>query len=122
MAMPTTSLADLARRYFAAYETKDRAAVDDLLSDDFTFTSPRDDHIGRAAYFARCWPNSANVRTIEIEKLCEHGAEVFICYRQELLTGAEFRNVELLRFAGGKLAAVDVYFGRTIREARQDKR
>jgi ketosteroid isomerase-like protein len=115
--MSPTTLSDLARRYFAAYETKDRAVVDGLLRDDFTFTSPRDDHIGRAAYFERCWPNSVNVRTIAIEKLCEHGPDVFVRYRQVLLTGAEFRNIELLRFADGKLAEVDVYFGRTIKEA-----
>ena len=120
--MPTANLPDLVRKYFAAYETKDRAVVDGLLSDDFTFTSPRDDHIGKAAYLARCWPNSANVRTIAIEKLCEQGPDVFVRYRQELLTGAEFRNIELLRFEGGKLAEVDVYFGRTIREAPQEKR
>jgi ketosteroid isomerase-like protein len=42
------------RAYFAAYENKDRPAMEALLSDDFTFTSPRDDHINRATYFARC--------------------------------------------------------------------
>jgi ketosteroid isomerase-like protein len=120
--MPTANLPDLVRKYFAAYETKDRAVVDGLLSDDFTFTSPRDDHIGRAAYFERCWPNSANVRTIAIEKLCENGPDVFVRYCQVLRTGAEFRNVELLRFESGKLTEVDVYFGRTIREAPQEKR
>jgi ketosteroid isomerase-like protein len=120
--MPPANLPDLARKYFAAYETKDRAVVDGLLSDDFTFTSPRDDHIGRAAYFERCWPNSANVRTIAIEKLCENGPDVFVRYCQVLRTGAEFRNVELLRFESGKLTEVDVYFGRTIREAPQEKR
>jgi len=120
--MSTANLPDLARRYFAAYETKDRAVVDGLLSDDFTFTSPRDDHIGRLAYFERCWPNSVNVRTIAIETLCEHGPDVFVRYLQVLLTGAEFRNIELLRFAGGKLAEVDVYFGRTLKEASQEKR
>jgi ketosteroid isomerase-like protein len=120
--MPTANLPDLVRKYFAAYETKDRAVVDGLLSDDFTFTSPRDDHIGRAAYFERCWPNSANVRTIAIEKLCENGPDVFVRYCQVLRSGAEFRNVELLRFESGKLTEVDVYFGRTIREAPQEKR
>jgi hypothetical protein len=39
-----------------------------------------------------------------------------------LLTGAEFRNVELLHFQSGKLAAVDVYFGRTIKEVPREKR
>src|SRR5260370_9326270 len=111
--MSTANLADLARRYFAAYETKDRAVVDGLLSDDFTFTSPRDDHIGKAAYFERCWPNSANVRTFAIEKLCEDGPDVFVRYRQELFTGAEFRNIELLRFERCKLAEADGDFGPT---------
>ena len=120
--MPAANFSDLARLYFAAYETKDRAAVDGILSDDFTFTSPRDDRIGRAAYFERCWPNSVNVRTITLEKLCENGPDVFVRYRQELLSGAEFRNVELLRFESGKLVEVDVYFGRTIREAPGEKR
>lgn len=120
--MSMANLPDLARSYYAAYETKDRAVIDSLLSADFIFTSPRDDHISRAAYFEKCWPNSARIRSIVIEKLCKHGPDVFVCYRQEVFTGAEFRNVEVLRFDGGKLAEVDVYFGRTIREAAQERR
>lgn len=50
------------------------------------------------------------------------GPDVFVRYRHEVFTGAEFRNVEVLRFDGGKLAEVDVYFGRTIREAAQERR
>jgi ketosteroid isomerase-like protein len=118
----SANLSDLARIYFAAYESKDRAAIDGVLSDDFTFSSPRDDHIDRTTYFERCWPNSAKIRTITIEKLCEQGSDVFVRYRQELITGAEFRNTELLRFAGDKIAEVDVYFGRTIKEAPPEKR
>src|SRR5688572_18322604 len=47
--------ADLVRRCFAAYRAKDRAAIEQLIAKDFRFTSPYDDHIDRAAYFARCW-------------------------------------------------------------------
>ena len=119
--MPTTTVSDLVRRYFAAYETKDRQVVDDLLAPDFTFTSPLDDHIDRAAYFAKCWPNSAKIRAIAIEKLFEQGAEVFVRYRSELLDGAEFRNTEFFRFEGDRIVEVDVYFGRTIKESPQDK-
>ena len=57
-----------------------------------------------------------------LEKLCENGPDVFVRYRQVLLTGAEFRNVELLHFQSGKLGAVDVYFGRTIKEVPREKR
>jgi len=34
------SVSDLARRCFSAYELKGRQMIEDLLSDDFTFTSP----------------------------------------------------------------------------------
>jgi ketosteroid isomerase-like protein len=48
------SLTKLIPIYFKAYETKDRSALESTLSDDFTFTSPHDDHIDRATYLERC--------------------------------------------------------------------
>ncbi len=110
-------IADLVRCCYAAYETKDRQSLEDLIARDFTFSSPQDDHIDRAAYFERCWPNSAKIRAITIEKLFEQGGEAFVRYRSELNTGAVFRNTELLRFKDGKLVEVEVYFGRTLKEA-----
>jgi Domain of unknown function (DUF4440) len=50
--------ADLIRKYFSAYENKDRKAVESLLSNDFVFTSPYDYRIDRETYFKRCWPYS----------------------------------------------------------------
>jgi hypothetical protein len=47
------SLTELIRIYFKAYEAKDRSALESTLSGDFTFTSPHDDHIGRATYLER---------------------------------------------------------------------
>jgi hypothetical protein len=114
--MPTADLQELARKYFAAYVTKERWVVDGLLSDNFTFTSPYDDRIGRAAYFEKCWPNSAKIRTIAVEKLCGQGAEIFVRYRLELFGGAAFRNTELLRFDGDRIVDIEVYFGRTIKD------
>jgi ketosteroid isomerase-like protein len=76
----TTTNSRIWCRYFAGYETKDREAVAGLLADDFTFTSPYDDHIDRKAYFERCWPNSANMRSFRVVKLFEHGDEAFILY------------------------------------------
>lgn len=120
--MATVDPCELARKYYAAYETKDRAVVDALLADDFIFTSPHDDHIGRKTYFEKCWPNSAKIRTIEVETLCRHGSEIFVRYRLQLFTGAEFRNTEVLRFESDTLAEVDVYFGRTLKEASRQRR
>jgi Domain of unknown function (DUF4440) len=58
------SLTELIRIYFKAYEAKDRSALESTLSDDFTFTSPHDDHIDRATYLERCWPNSKHTWAI----------------------------------------------------------
>ncbi len=110
------SISELARRAYRAYETKDRQAIEALLAGDFTFSSPQDDHIDRKTYFERCWPNSEKIHAFTIERVFEQGNEVFVHYEVELKTGAAFRNVELLRFAGHKIVEVDVYFGRTLKE------
>jgi ketosteroid isomerase-like protein len=62
---------DLIRKYFSAYENKDRNAVESLLTDDFVFTSPYDYRIDRETYFERCWPYGEQSPTYEIEKLLE---------------------------------------------------
>ncbi|WP_406734014.1 hypothetical protein [Streptomyces sp. NBC_01794] len=41
---------------FRRYRSQDRAAAVPLYADDFTFTSPQDDHIDKAAFFDRCFP------------------------------------------------------------------
>ena len=50
------SNSELIRKYFSAYENKDRKTVESLLSNDFVFTSPYDHRINRETYFKRCWP------------------------------------------------------------------
>jgi ketosteroid isomerase-like protein len=44
----------LARAGYEAYVTKDRASLERILADDFHFTSPLDNRLDRATYFARC--------------------------------------------------------------------
>jgi len=106
----------LVRRLFSAFLSKDRKALEDLLSDDFTFNSPRDDHISKTTYFERCFPNSEKIRAHHIEKLFEKGNEAFVRYQAELEDGAKFRNTEYIRIEGNKIKEVDVYFGSNIAE------
>jgi len=115
--VPATDKTDLVRAVFAAYRTKDRQVVEDALADDFIFTSPYDDAIDKARYFQRCWPNSKRIKTHVIEKIWEHGDEAVVQYRCVTIEGKEFRNTEFFRFDGDKIASVDVYFGRTLKEA-----
>ena len=114
------SVSDLVRKCFSAYELKDRRIIEDLLSDDFTFTSPLDDQIDRTEYFKRCWPNSENIRNFHIEKLFENGNEAFARYECETKAGKKFRNTEWFRFEGGKLMEVQVFFGEETKSADKE--
>jgi ketosteroid isomerase-like protein len=99
------------RRYYDAYVRKDRAAIESLLSDDFTFSSPRDDEIDRAAYMARCWPNSRDIKAFHIQKLFRQGDEAFVMYDLEPFRGDRFRNVEYFTRRAGRIGSVRVFFG-----------
>jgi ketosteroid isomerase-like protein len=106
------SASQIVRRFFAAFETKDREVADSLLDEHFTFTSQYDDHIDKAEYFERCWPNSDKLRDFQIEKLFEQGDEVFVRYRVvRTEDGVAFRNTEYIRCVGGRMVEVQVYFG-----------
>jgi len=112
--MTESNIADLIRRCFTAYQLKDRSMIEPLLSDDLTFSSPRDDHIDRATYFERCWPNTAKFRKFHIEKLFVEGDEAFVRYVWEPFDGNPFRATEFFRAKDGKIVEIDVYFGRTL--------
>lgn len=47
----------IARAACDAYVTKNRAALEALIADDFHFSSSLDNRLDRNAYFARCWLN-----------------------------------------------------------------
>jgi ketosteroid isomerase-like protein len=108
--MPATT-ADLVRKYFAAFEARDRVTMEELLAADFTFTSPLDDHISRARYFERCWPYSEINRVFRIVNLFESGAEAFVRYECELVDHGRFRNTEYFRREGEQIGEICVYFG-----------
>jgi ketosteroid isomerase-like protein len=97
---------------FATFLTGDRPAMEALLADDFTFTSPYDDHINKAEYFVRCWPNRDKLRDLEIETLCVEGDAAFVRYRATRTNdGVTFRNTEYVVCAGERIKSVEVYFG-----------
>jgi ketosteroid isomerase-like protein len=103
----------LVRRAFRAYETGDRAEIEAVIGEPFCFTSPQDDGIDREAYFARCWPFHELKPGIELERVFVNGHEAFVTYVGT--TGEKrFRNTEFFRVREGKIASVDVYFGRTL--------
>jgi ketosteroid isomerase-like protein len=109
--MRTENRSDTVRGLFAAYLRKDRGFVENVLTDDFRFTSPYDDNIDRATYFERCWPNSERMRDIDVERVCVADDGAFVTYKVATRGGRVFRNTEFMTFAGERIRRVDVYFG-----------
>lgn len=101
----------LARDAYGAYESGNRDAIEELLSDDLIFYSPADPGIDRARYFERCWPNAGRIDAFEFTRLIESGDEVVVTYESTRPDGSGFRNTEVLTFAGEKICKIEVYFG-----------
>src|SRR5881275_2739430 len=106
-----TEKSDLIRGIFAAYLASDRKRVENVLADDFRFTSPYDDHIDKPTYFERCWKNSDWIERHELEKILVDGEAAFVTYKCTAKGGKSFRNTEFFVFVVDKVRSIDVYFG-----------
>ena len=104
----------IAHAAYEAYVTKDRAAIERLIAEDFCFTSPLDNCIDRATYFARCWPNSEWIEAFDYINLVPDGDRVFVTYEGKKNDGKRFRNTEILTIRDGQISDVEVYFGWSI--------
>lgn len=110
--MSTHPISELVNRYFAAYVTGDRRGIEALLTPDFTFTSPQEDHIDRATYVERCWALAGTYEYTDLKSVVVSDNECFVLYESKSKSGNLQRNVELLRFKGDRLQCVEVFVGR----------
>jgi ketosteroid isomerase-like protein len=110
----------MARACYAAYVSKDRAAIEALIAEDFHFTSPRDNRIDRRTYFERCWPGGQDIEAFDFVHLAPAGDCVFVTYEARMRGGRRFRNTEILSFRGGHIVGAEVYFGWTLPHAAPD--
>ena len=94
-----------------AYQEQDKAAAEKLIHPDFTFISPQDDRIDRAAYFKRCWPFSELKPTYQFIETTESKNGLLLLYNCITKDGKQFRNVELFTFKDGQILSVEVFFG-----------
>jgi hypothetical protein len=65
---------------YLAYVSKDCAAIETLIADDFHFTGPLDNRLDRATYFEGCWPNSRMVEGFDVIHTVLDGERVFVTY------------------------------------------
>ena len=100
------------RKYYAAWETKDWHPIDILLADDFTFSSPLDDHISKSAFKAGCWDTQiAYIDRFDLKQVIGTDNEAFVMYVCHTTNGKTFRNVEYLQLRDDKVKSVECYFG-----------
>ena len=106
-----TSNIEIARAAYDAYVTKDRAALEALLANDFHFTSPLDNRLDRDTYFRRCWPNSEIIDRFDFINLVTDRDRVFVMYEGRNTNGHRLRNTQILTIRDQHIVDVEVYFG-----------
>lgn len=97
---------------FAAYRVGDRQAARMLLSDDMTFTSPQDDHVGKMTFLDTCFPTAERFLRQEITTALEiEPGTVLLRYTAQLPNEKPFSNVEIMKVVDGQITEIEVYFG-----------
>ena len=110
----TDDIVATARAAYEAYVAKDRVAIEKLIAPDFHFTSPLDNRIDRATYFARCWPNSERIKSFDFIDLVPDRDRVFVIYEGRSANERGFRNTEVVTVRKNQIVDVQVYFGWSI--------
>jgi SnoaL-like domain len=109
--MATENRLERAREIYFAFASGNRTVLEQILSDDFTFSSPVDVGLDREGYFERCWPGAGQRQRFEFIRLVQNGDEVIVTYELEHADGHRGRNTEVLTFRGDQVCRTEVYFG-----------
>ena len=107
--------AAVVRAMFEAYRSRRLADAEALGAPAVRFTSPYDDGIDRAAFFARCWPNGDRIAAFRIERVADDDEGAFVTYLCTTNDGTSFRNTEYLTVRDGQVWSADVSFGASYR-------
>lgn len=101
------------KTYYSGYEKKDWNLTGGVLTDNFTFTSPNDDdHISKSVFKDRCFLSQLEfIERFELEAVLARGNEAFVKYLCRTTKGTSFRDVDYFQFSGGKVSAIECYFG-----------
>ena len=109
------------RDWYAAFEKKDWNLMQQVLADGFNFSSPLDDHISLASFKERCWPNSANIKRVDVDKIVINGDDVIVITNGYTNADKVFRNCDCFKLKDGKIAAFECFFGPGINYPNSEK-
>lgn len=103
---------EVVRALQAAFDAHDAAAADALVADDFTFTSPQDDRIGKAEWMRVCFPTAAHFAGRTMLAVQPLGDDVVAYYEYVVAeSGERYRNTEVLTVRDGRVVQTRVFFG-----------
>jgi len=105
---------ELIRKWYTAWKTKDFTTFNNMLADNFTFSSAAgDDHISKTTFKTQCWDTQINfIKDFDLERVTTGPNDAFVKYLCYTKNGKSFRNVEYLRIDdNGKLLSIECYFG-----------
>jgi hypothetical protein len=94
-------------------KNKQWAPFDEILADDFTFSSANgEDHISKTTFKKECWDNQINhINGMDLELVMTKGDRAFVKYLCHTVAGKSFRNVEVLQIRNGQLTDLYCFFG-----------
>jgi len=113
LASASPSTEETVRKWYASWGQKDWGPLDNLLADDFTFSSAAgDDHISKSAFKKQCWETQINfIGRFDLERVAAGPDDAFVKYLCHTTNGKSLRNVEYLRVKNGKIQSIECYFG-----------
>lgn len=102
----------LIRDYYGAWEKGDWNVLNSMLTADFTFSSPNDDHDSKSVFHSRCWaPNVKLIGHFDLQQIAGSGDDVLVMYVLHTKNDKEIENIEYIHMRDGKVASVRCYFG-----------
>jgi len=105
---------ELIRKWYTVWKDKDFATFNNMLADNFTFSSAAgDDHISKSTFKTQCWDTQINfIKDFDLERVTTGPNDAFVKYLCYTKNGKSFRNVEYLQIDEyGKLISIECYFG-----------
>jgi ketosteroid isomerase-like protein len=103
-------------RYYQAFRNRDRAALESLLTPDFHFVSSFGTYRERDAMLDDIWPRVGQAWATDL-RIFGEGPEYVVLYNHQAPSDAErprTRMAEYLRFRGDRIAAIEVFIGRSV--------
>ena len=110
-ALENTPNGKIIKAWYIAWQKADWNSMTQILADEFTFSSPLDDHIKINAVKERCWPNAGKIKTVDVKQVIMNGDAVFVIANGYNTDGKLFRNCDYFTIKDGKISTYECFFG-----------